>query len=278
MTVVCKYNQRGYCKFKNKCRLFHNNEECPSENCEDELCDRRHPNACKFYESYGNCKFGSYCRYKHSVQNKSNEIDEMGNKVNGLVDDLKKKGNEIDVLGNTVIGMVNDSKKKEDEICFLKDYISKLENQIQDLTKKLNEINEEVKEIGCQHHLRKCDMCEKTFKTKQSFQNHMKSHQTIPQLDGDNDEMESESENCEEKILNEVIFTPDCQADWSDKVVHDLIIKKVNEAGLKPLSMTIVRNKKGNFTSCESKIEPVPSRRCKEISFTFNGIWTWKFG
>ena len=133
-------------------------------------------------------------------------------------------------------------------------------------------------EIGGIFVSNKCDVCGKVLKTKQSFENHMKIHERIPQIDGENDDMEKEMVAAEEVTVSEVTFTPDCQADWSDKVVHDLILKKVNEVGLKPLSMTIVRARSGAFTACETKIDPIPLSRCKGISFTFNGVWTWKFG
>ena len=105
------------------------------------------------------------------------------------------------------------------------------------------------------------------------------SHDTIPQHEGDLKEVEEESEKGDEDLIRQVTFIPDCQADWSDKAVHDLIVKKVYDAGLKPLSLMVERSQETKaFTSCEVNIESIPSSKCKELFLPFNGICTWKFG
>ena len=36
---------------------IYNNEECLTENCNNELCDKRHPHRYRYFEKYGKCKF-----------------------------------------------------------------------------------------------------------------------------------------------------------------------------------------------------------------------------
>ena len=33
--------------------------------CVSEYCEQRHPRQCFYYNVYGKCKFGEYCRYNH---------------------------------------------------------------------------------------------------------------------------------------------------------------------------------------------------------------------
>ena len=42
--ALCLYNQKGYCKFKDKCRKPHENKTCPEDtNCRQKECPYRHP-------------------------------------------------------------------------------------------------------------------------------------------------------------------------------------------------------------------------------------------
>ena len=182
---------------------------------------------------------------------------------------------------------------------FLKVEIKALSNLISNLTKEIRE-NTNFQES------KKCNICGKLFRTKPGFEKHMSSHDLIPQLDGETAEKDEETEISDDvsishndipefdgevkepeddsniavkDMINKVTLIPDCQADWSDQVVHDLIVKKVFDAGLKPLSLVVVRSEKSRaFTSCEVNIEAIPLSKSKELYFPFNGIWTWKFG
>ena len=81
-----------------------------------------------------------------------------------------------------------------------------------------------------------------------------------------------------EAVITSIEFTPDCQADWSDKVVFDIIAKRVKVAGLHLTDLKIIRNDRKAFTSCLAAISPIPSTSCGGLIFSFGSKWTWKFG
>ena len=48
LNTLCKFNQTGFCKFRQKCSKTHNNTLCENENgCNEEYCSKRHPKLCK---------------------------------------------------------------------------------------------------------------------------------------------------------------------------------------------------------------------------------------
>ena len=62
---ICRYNQRGYCRYGERCRLEHVNEICTESDCQDDSCVLRHPLECRYFYLYGTCKFGDSCAYVH---------------------------------------------------------------------------------------------------------------------------------------------------------------------------------------------------------------------
>ena len=53
---ICKFFNKGFCKFKSLCSFFHPKTNCVIENCKDKLCEKRHIIECKNWKK-GNCKF-----------------------------------------------------------------------------------------------------------------------------------------------------------------------------------------------------------------------------
>ena len=76
--LICKFNQNGFCKFKQHCKKKHDNEICgnPSE-CKHETCEKRHPKICRYFSKDGNCRHGDKCSYLHKQKlNKKTTLDE----------------------------------------------------------------------------------------------------------------------------------------------------------------------------------------------------------
>ena len=63
----CKYFNKGYCKFKIKCKFAHSEEICKTylegRKCEEAACKDRHPKVCKWWLK-GGCKRED-CAYLH---------------------------------------------------------------------------------------------------------------------------------------------------------------------------------------------------------------------
>ena len=77
-TKVCRYFNRGHCKYKNKCRFVHSQNICEAylkgDKCEGKICTDRHPKKCKWMETSGGCRRNSDCDYLH-VSNGSEEYE-----------------------------------------------------------------------------------------------------------------------------------------------------------------------------------------------------------
>ena len=63
----CRYNNKGYCKYKLKCKFEHSKEVCQyylkGEKCTKKSCKQRHPKVCKWWQG-GGCKRQN-CDYLH---------------------------------------------------------------------------------------------------------------------------------------------------------------------------------------------------------------------
>ena len=154
---VCKYNQSGYCKYQSRCRFRHVNTICEDEECNNKSCENSHPKLCTYFEKFGRCKFGDFCKFSHLKLAKTHS------------DDVKTK----------LIQLEDKVNEQQDEISILKDEIKGLKNLLQTFQKDVDDAKES-KNISTF----KCDMCEKVFKTKNGLQKHMKVHDKIEQIDG----------------------------------------------------------------------------------------------
>ena len=90
MAAVCKYNQKGFCKFGDHCRNRHINEICGSVVCAVEDCGLRHPLACRFHILNGLCKFGNSCAYLHKDSEEKLKIGHLEIKLNATEDRVKE--------------------------------------------------------------------------------------------------------------------------------------------------------------------------------------------
>ena len=66
----CRYYNRGYCKYKQKCRYFHPKQICKDYleygGCTNKDCMERHPLRCKWLKSESGCN-RSNCEYLHNT-------------------------------------------------------------------------------------------------------------------------------------------------------------------------------------------------------------------
>ena len=64
----CRYFNRGFCKYKTKCRFVHPKQICQQHTkdnkCEKRYCQDRHPKTCKWLSTEFGCK-RSDCEYLH---------------------------------------------------------------------------------------------------------------------------------------------------------------------------------------------------------------------
>ena len=134
----CKWWNRGYCKFKQKCPFLHPKEICIEEKCVDKDCQKRHPNNCKNWEK-GECKFTGFCEFKHlNVENKSEDVA-VQNLDDAFVDYDNINSDEDEF----------ENKNEKSESCDKCDFITtnKMHLKLHDKSchKKVMKINESVK-------------------------------------------------------------------------------------------------------------------------------------
>ena len=107
--IICKHFDNGYCRFKEECRFLHLKENCESDQCDLNVCLKRHPKFCKYFRRK-KCKFGDECLFKHKnglimQRDKGDKMDELKDKLKDMEKTLKnfmtenrKKDSEIEQL------------------------------------------------------------------------------------------------------------------------------------------------------------------------------------
>ena len=122
---ICKYNQKGYCKYGSECHKYHRNEICKVQNCSSKSCRERHPTFCRYFKENGICKFGLGCAYVHvkmvntdevnvltvEIKNMKTEMDSLKSTVNSLVD-IKKEGKVITKMIDSLHEAIKDIKQQ----------------------------------------------------------------------------------------------------------------------------------------------------------------------
>ena len=67
--LICKFNQTGFCKFKQHCEKRHVDEICGNQSeCEHGTCEKRHPKICRYFSKDRKCRHGEKCSYLHAQE------------------------------------------------------------------------------------------------------------------------------------------------------------------------------------------------------------------
>ena len=115
---IFKYNQTGFCKFKEDCRKTHNNIMCEnSEVCMGETCSKRHPKDCKNFSKSGSCRHKEKCAYKHTQPiNYQAKLDEaMLMRILGHQQKISDLTEEVENLNLVVQSITEANKNREQE-------------------------------------------------------------------------------------------------------------------------------------------------------------------
>ena len=146
---VCRKYKYGHCKYGDKCHFRHVKQICVDKNCNVFACEKRHPKICNFFSEFGQCKFTTYCDYKHEKHNSAKEnsekikliekkITEVENKVlnKDIITKLEAIENEFE---NKIKTFENQLIKLKDVIEVKDDKISVLENKVREIENKFTD-------------------------------------------------------------------------------------------------------------------------------------------
>ena len=221
---VCKYNKYGYCRYKDKCRKLHVDEICDNISCDRKECLKRHPKNCKFFRDFNYCKFGEWCKFVHIVQENlikysKNENQKILTKLSEIDKELEALRKEEESIKNVISeDRLIQLERKLDNFLNLEKQMCEKDELIENLAKKVNEMEEKLisigkiteslhfkctecdfsstSEKGLKTHIKKkhdktndkectisfpkqCDLCEKTIENKIDLKVHMKTHSYI---------------------------------------------------------------------------------------------------
>ena len=117
MDSVCSYYKFGHCKFGILCRKRHIETQCESVDCSLDMCEKRHPKLCKYFQNYGRCKFMP-CSYKHVEVSKIEEsrIEDLEEKVRVKDDEIKALKKDVLLLSEKLQMVVEKCAQNNDRL------------------------------------------------------------------------------------------------------------------------------------------------------------------
>ena len=159
-SLVCKFNQFGFCKYEKTCRKRHNNSKCDYKDCDLNTCEKRHPKPCTYFLAYNRCKFGSFCRFNHSDE-KEVYLKTLTSRIESLEETVVQNNQAIDQMREKIEALENKcSNDDESHVNYTQD------SYVSDVT------------------FLECVQCDKTFESENGLISHMDTHKTIEQIDG----------------------------------------------------------------------------------------------
>ena len=147
-TSRCRFQNFGFCKFREKCSFRHVQNVCQNQTCDQKTCLARHPKKCKYFIKK-KCKFGEKCQFSHKLNSSSSENET--NKLKDLIEEKEKRLDEVKIESNNTKNELLETKEKLGQA---QDINEKLIRDIQVLNSKLMVLvpgaveieNEELKE------------------------------------------------------------------------------------------------------------------------------------
>ena len=141
--VRCRFQNSGFCKFRENCRARHVTTKCPVINsCSNKNCDHRHPRKGR---NGVKCRFKSDCSYDHDTElsvevntaELTNKVAILNNKVKELFQMTVENQCEIDRL-------VSKTKQLEAEVRQKESSIEELEMAIKVKDYRIDALNAEL--------------------------------------------------------------------------------------------------------------------------------------
>ena len=146
---LCRFQNSGYCKYKDKCIFKHVTEECDDRKCNRKTCQKRHIKLCR----YGNgCRRQLTCEYKHKANSEEaglkSKIKELEETIKNLVEENKTylaKLSALDIEIQTYQEeVIRENEEKKTVIKTLREKVRKEEKSNEQLKKDIEMKEEEL--------------------------------------------------------------------------------------------------------------------------------------
>ena len=141
---VCKYNQQGFCKYREQCVKEHVSEICPEyPSCKNQDCVRRHPRVYRTFVCVNQCKF-TKCAYSHQQNINYLEIENLKKEVSELKVNVTMLFAANEQLKLKILNCNNISEKSKDKT---RNSVSDLKERIITLSRTCDELKLEIKDM-----------------------------------------------------------------------------------------------------------------------------------
>ena len=177
--VQCSHNNKGYCRFKERCFFQHFTVSCTQKFCKDKDCRFRHPKPCKF----GNeCTFykKKICAFKHDENH--GELERVKREISIFENEVSRLRAEISDLREIVKTKEEDtaaiSKSEEAKSAIISEIIQEndaLKTIIKESKDEIRNLKEELlREKSIVKANVACGKCDKTYISESKLAIHLK--------------------------------------------------------------------------------------------------------
>ena len=111
--------------------MTHINIICENDRCDQTQCEYRHPKLCKYFEMFRRCKFTSFCKFSHKTKDFGQEDinDIFNDKIDTFVKASEALENNIEDIKKKLECVERELKEKNEVITELGDKMKILENK-----------------------------------------------------------------------------------------------------------------------------------------------------
>ena len=145
---LCRFQNVGYCKYKEKCDYKHVTEVCNTK-CDRKTCQKRHLKFCRY--GFG-CRRQTTCEFKHIESEEAvlkSQVKELETTIKKLMEENKKYVSKLEALQTELrtnqSKIVQENKEKDKTIRVLKEKLNKEEEKNDKNRNKIEEKEQELK-------------------------------------------------------------------------------------------------------------------------------------
>ena len=147
---ICKFNQSGFCKYKDHCRKQHVMDICPTSMCTNMSCLIRHPKVCKYFLNFS--KFGKLCAFLHGLEKQTDtetirELEQEIQHLNTKISQVETILSELDKIEDKIRSTEKSDVKNCEEIKEVVKTLNQNTSQIEGVQKTLYEKNSQIEEV-----------------------------------------------------------------------------------------------------------------------------------